>query len=110
MLLLDLAGDALRTFIEENDVVLVDVTATWCNPCKQLAPILESVSKKIEGIAHIVTINSEKESAFCSQFLVRSVPTMIIFKNGDEAERINGIANEEEIIALLKSVAGEEKD
>ncbi len=106
MSILELEGQVLRDTIESNEVVLVDISADWCMPCKQLAPVLENVSQKIGDTALILGANADKNQEFCKQFLVRSVPTMLIFKNGAEVERLNGVKSEEEIIKMLQDVAG----
>ena len=72
-------------------VTLVDFYADWCGPCRTLAPILEQVSKEVEGKASIAKVNIDTEQKTASQFQITSVPTMILFKDGKEVNRLVGM-------------------
>lgn len=63
-------------------VVLVDFFATWCGPCKMLSPVLEEVAKEVEGKLDIVKVDVNQDSELAMRFGIMSVPTMIIFKDG----------------------------
>lgn len=72
-------------------IVLVDFWAAWCMPCKMLSPILNEVADEIGSKAKIAKLNIDEQQAIASKFNVRSIPTMILFKNGKEIDRIMGV-------------------
>mgnify|MGYP006309280491 CR=1 FL=1 len=69
--------------------VLVDFFADWCPPCRRLGPTLESLAEDLEGRLAIVKVNVEK-SSLATQYGVMNIPTMILFKDGEEVSRITG--------------------
>jgi len=82
-------------------VTLVDFHADWCGPCRMLAPVLEEVSKEIKGKASVGKVDIDKEQKIAAQFQITSVPTMILFKDGKEVNRLVGLRNAEAIKELI---------
>lgn len=82
-------------------VVLVDFWADWCMPCKLLAPILNETAGEINGEARIGKLNVEECQIIASKYGVRSIPTMILFKNGKEIDRFVGVKQKD---FLLKQI------
>jgi len=74
-----------------NGKALVDFWASWCGPCKQLAPVIEELAGKYEGIATIAKVSVEEESALAARFRVMSIPTVILFVDGKEEKRFVGV-------------------
>lgn len=89
--------DANFTNEVANGVTLVDFYADWCGPCRMLAPVLEQVAQEIEGKAFVGKVNIDNEQKTASQFQISSVPTMILFKNGKEVNRLVGLRNAQAI-------------
>jgi thioredoxin len=81
--------------------VLLDLWATWCPPCRMLAPIVDEVAKELAGKVIIGKLDVDANQITAGSFQVRSIPTMIIFKNGNEAERIVGLHTKETILQKL---------
>jgi len=81
----------------KSGVTLVDFHANWCGPCRMLAPVLEQVAKEIKGKASIGKVDIDAEQKTASRFQITSVPTMILFKDGKEVNRLVGLRNAEAI-------------
>ena len=81
----------------ESGVTLVDFHANWCGPCRMLAPVLEQVAKDVKGKAAIGKIDIDAEQKVATRFQITSVPTMILFKDGKEVNRLIGLRNADAI-------------
>ena len=92
-----------QEIINSKEVVLVDFYATWCGPCKMLAPILEDVNKEVSDNVLITKLDIDNALDVAKEYGVMSVPTMIIFKNGKEIERLVGLRQKTQILEVLKN-------
>ena len=82
--------ETFKDIINGDKPVLVDFFATWCGPCKSMSPIIESIGKELQGQARVLKIDVDKNQALAAQYAVQSVPTLIIFKNGQPVWRHSG--------------------
>lgn len=80
----------LRAMQKTDQPLVVDFWAPWCGPCKMFAPTFAQAAAQIEPRARFVKINTENEQQVAAQFGIRSIPTLAIFKNGQEVNRISG--------------------
>ncbi|MBQ3047563.1 MAG: thioredoxin [Clostridia bacterium] len=90
--------------LKQSQVVLVDFYATWCGPCKMLSPILENVAEELPENASIAKLDIDDSLEVAKQFNVMSVPTMIIFKDGKEVDRLVGLRQKDQILDAIKNV------
>ena len=88
----------------KNKVVLVDFWAEWCAPCKMMAPVLNDVADELNGNSHVGKLNIEQYQSMAQKFNVRSIPTLILFKNGKEVKRFVGIKQKDFLLKEIKSV------
>ena len=95
--------DNFSTLINTKQAVLVDFYADWCGPCKMLAPILKEVKKDLEDGIKIIKIDADKNQHLAAKYQVRGVPTMILFKNGEQVWRQSGVLQKNDIINVIKS-------
>lgn len=90
-----------ETFVEEinSEKVLVDFWAPWCGPCKMLSGTLDQIQK--ETNIKIVKVNVDEESELASIYNIRSLPTLILFKNGEMVNQIVGSVSKNKILEML---------
>ena len=86
-----------------NKLVVMDFFATWCGPCKMLTPIFESLSQEMGEQVDFAKIDIDRSLEIAQEYKIVSVPTMIIFKNGKEVQRIVGFLPKEQIKSKIKA-------
>ena len=89
-------------FQTKNRLVLVDFWASWCAPCRMMAPVLNEVASELTGSSHIGKVNIEQFQSLAQKFQVRNIPTMILFKNGKEVNRYVGIKSKDFLLDQLQ--------
>ena len=88
--------------VKNDGVIVVDFNATWCNPCKMLAPILESVSEKIKDVK-FYAIDTDQNTELAIKCGVSSIPAVMIFKNGEKVAENIGFVPEDAMMEFVKS-------
>jgi thioredoxin 1 len=86
----------------KTGMVLVDFYADWCGPCKMVSPIVDSLSEEINDVK-FQKINVDEENAIAAKYNVRSIPTLIIFKDGKEVDRVVGFAPKQKLQSWIES-------
>ena len=89
----------------KGKVVLVDFWAAWCAPCRMMAPVLNDVADGLSGNQKVGKINIEQQQSLANQFKVRSIPTLILFRNGKEVKRFVGIKQKDFLIREIQEVS-----
>ncbi|MDB5257294.1 MAG: thioredoxin [Chitinophagaceae bacterium] len=93
------------SLIKGSQLVLVDFYATWCGPCKAMAPILEQVASSVKEKAKIIKIDVDKNPAAASAYQVQGVPTLVLFKEGKILWRQSGVVQANELEKLIQQYA-----
>ncbi|MBR5523361.1 MAG: thioredoxin [Akkermansia sp.] len=83
--------------------VVVDFWATWCGPCKMISPIVDQVATEVAGVAKVGKVNVDEASALATRYNIRSIPTLLFFKNGEVVDTIMGATSKDNILARLKA-------
>lgn len=83
--------------------VLVDFWATWCGPCKMISPIVDQIATEMAGTAKVGKVNVDDNAALANRYNIRSIPTLLFFKNGELADTIVGATSKDNIVAHLKA-------
>jgi thioredoxin 1 len=87
--------------IQNNKLVLIDFWATWCGPCRALAPTIDELAQEYTGKALIGKLDVDENSSTAEKFQVFSIPTLILFKDGQEVERLVGLCTKPSITAII---------
>lgn len=91
--------------ISGSDVpVLVDFYAAWCGPCQMMAPILEQVNDRLKSKIRIVKIDTDKYPQLASQYQIHALPTLVLFKQGQPVDRIEGVVPALNLIEHLQTL------
>lgn len=87
----------------KSGITLVDFWADWCMPCKMMAPVLNSVAEELDNTASVGKVNIEQFQSVAQKYMVKSIPTLILFKNGKEMNRFVGVKSKEYLLKQINS-------
>ena len=88
----------------KNGIMLVDFWATWCMPCKMMAPVLNNLSEELTGNASVGKLDVDQNRAASAKYGVRSIPTLVLFKNGNEINRFVGVKTKDFLLKEIQKV------
>jgi thioredoxin 1 len=88
--------------LKSNKAVLVDFWAEWCAPCRMLAPAIEAVAQQFSETAVVVKLNVDDNPATAGKYGIKGIPTLIVFREGTEVERVVGATSKESISRMLE--------
>lgn len=89
--------------IKGNDLVLVDFYADWCGPCKMMSPILQEVKTNLKEAVKIIKVNVDQHQDLASHFMVRGVPTLMLFKTGKMLWRQSGVLSSKDLTDIISN-------
>ncbi len=99
-----LTDDMYEAEVVKSDIpVLIDFWATWCGPCRMIAPIVEDLATEYEGKVKVMKLDVDNNQRTAMTFGIRSIPTVVIVKNGEEVDRILGAVPKQQIVDRLKN-------
>jgi thioredoxin 1 len=108
-----MASEKLKTLTDSNfddetkqGVVLVDFWAEWCGPCRRLAPTVDALATEFDGRATVAKMNVDENPNVPGRYAIRGIPTLLLFKDGQLAETIVGLAAKEDIAKMLERHIG----
>lgn len=97
----DLNYQEFHEVIKNKPLVLVDFYASWCGPCKMMAPIIEELAVQLEDQVTVVKVNVDEENQLAMEYRVTSIPTLIIFKNGAPVEVAVGYRPKDAVLRMI---------
>lgn len=104
-----MASEKVQTFTDGNfddatktGVVLVDFWAEWCGPCRRLAPTVDQLASDFDGRAKVGKLDVDANPNIAARFQIRGIPTLLIFKNGQLADTVVGLASKEDLAGRLE--------
>lgn len=96
------SADFEQEVMQAEGPVLVDFWAPWCGPCRMMAPVIDAIAAKFAGRLKVAKVNVDEAGDLAAQFEIRSIPTLIMFKNGQPVDRLIGAVPESELTERLE--------
>ena len=90
-----------KEILHSDKPVLLDFWAPWCGPCRMVSPIVDEIAEEVQGKAKVGKVNVDEQGDLASQFGVMSIPTIMVFKNGEAVATSVGAKSKAELLALL---------
>lgn len=101
--IINVTNDSFEDDVLKSDKpVVVDFWASWCGPCRMVAPIMEELADEFDGKVQIAKVNVDDQGELSAQFRIMSIPTVLIFKDGQVAEKIVGARAKEEFVDSIQ--------
>ncbi len=92
--------------IQSSNLVMVDFWATWCGPCKIVAPVVEELAKEYEGKVTFVKVNTDENQDLATKYNIRGIPTLMFFKEGNIADQVVGAVPKAQLKSKIDSLMG----
>ena len=102
---LELTGSNFESTLSEG-ISLVDFWAPWCGPCRMIAPIIEELAEDFDGTAKICKVNTDEEQDIAVKFGIRSIPTIMFFKDGEMVDQVVGAQSKQALADKINGLLG----
>lgn len=103
MAVIELTTENFNQEVLQSDLpVMVDFWATWCGPCRMVSPIVDEIAEEVQGKVKVGKVNVDEQGELAAQFGVMSIPTIMVFKNGEIIETSVGAKQKAELLAMLE--------
>lgn len=93
--------EAFTKLLESGEPMLVDFWATWCGPCKMLAPVIEELAADYEGKVHVLKVDTDENQSLAMNHGIMNIPTVILFQGGNEVDRLVGVLPKESFCQMI---------
>lgn len=93
--------DAFTKVLESGEPMLVDFFATWCGPCKMLAPLIEELAADYEGKLHVLKVDTDENQSLAMNYGIMNIPTGVLFRDGNEVDRVVGLLPKESFTQMI---------
>lgn len=97
----ELNNENYQLITESGELVVVDIAAEWCNPCRQLSPIIDELSADYQGQVVFGKLDADQSKEITGPLGIRSIPTILIYKNGEIVERNSGLIQKQKLAELI---------
>lgn len=101
MATVEISADSLDATVTDNDIVLLDFWAEWCGPCRAVAPIIDQIAVEYAGKVKVAKLDIDAEPGLASQYGVLSIPTFVLFKDGQVVEQTSGARQKDALVGAL---------
>ena len=98
--------DEFELILNDNKVVFVDFWATWCGPCQMISPIIEQIADEYVEKMPVVKVDIDQNRELAEEYKIMSIPTVILFKDGKEVQRLVGAKSSAEYISEINNILG----
>jgi thioredoxin 1 len=100
--MVELTEENFHNFVKENEVAFIDFYASWCGPCRSMMPSVDALANELSGRVSFAKVDIDQSPKLANEFSIMSIPTIIIFRNGVQEEKLVGAQTKQELAEKLR--------